>query len=87
MLTVAAGLVMKIVSMVDFRLHAEKIINDLRNGQRIILTRRGKPVARLEPIVNNSFDADDPFFSLDALADVSGESLTNAQIDDIVYGP
>jgi prevent-host-death family protein len=86
-LTIAAGLAMKTVSMLDFRLHAEKIIDQLKKGQRIILTRRGKPVARLEPIVNKTVDADDPFFSLDELADVAGESLSNTQIDAIVYGP
>lgn len=77
---------MKTVSMLEFRLHTEQIITQLQKGQRIILTRRGKPVARLEPIVKKTVDTDDPFFSLDELAGVSGESLSNAQIDDIVYG-
>jgi antitoxin (DNA-binding transcriptional repressor) of toxin-antitoxin stability system len=77
---------MKTVSMLEFRLHAEKILGQLKNGQRIILTRRGKPVARLEPIVSPTVAADDPFYSLAELADASGESLSNAQIDDIIYG-
>jgi hypothetical protein len=66
---------MKTVSMVDFRLHAEEI-----------LTCRGKPVARLEPILPESVEADDPFYSLDVLGDDAGESLTNEQIDDVLYG-
>ena len=36
---------MKTVSMLDFRHHAEKIIDQVQKGQRMILTRRGKPVA------------------------------------------
>ena len=77
---------MKTVTMLEFRLHAEKILAQLKSGQRIILTRRGKPVARLEPIPGKTVDSDDPFFSLDELADASGKSLSNSQIDDILYG-
>jgi prevent-host-death family protein len=77
---------MKTISMVDFRLHAEKIIAQVQKGQRMILTCRGKPVARLEPIVQESLAADDPFYALDSLSDAAGESLTNEQIDDILYG-
>jgi len=77
---------MKTVSMLDFRLHAEKIIALVQKGQRMILTRRGKPVARLEPINHESVDADDPFYTLCELSDESGDSLDNSQIDDILYG-
>jgi antitoxin (DNA-binding transcriptional repressor) of toxin-antitoxin stability system len=77
---------MKTVTMLEFRLHAERIIAQLQSGQRILLTRRGKPVARLEPIITKAVAADDPFFSLDELADVAGESLSNTQIDQILYG-
>ena len=77
---------MKTVSMLDFRHHAEKIIAQVQKGQRIILTRRGKPVARLEPIVPETLDADDPFYALAELAEPGGGSLSNAQIDDILYG-
>ena len=76
---------MKTISMLDFRHHAEKIIDQVQKGQRMILTRRGKPVARLEPIVPEVVDADDPFYSLTDLAE-PGASLSNAQIDDILYG-
>ena len=77
---------MKTVSMLDFRLHAERILAQVQKGQRIILTRRGKPVARLEPIRDTIPADNDPFYSLDKLADASGESLTNEQIDEILYG-
>jgi len=77
---------MKSISMLDLRLHSEKIIAQVRQGQRMILTYRGKPVARLEPIVPTIVDGDDPFYSLDALGESSGKSLSNAEIDEIVYG-
>jgi antitoxin (DNA-binding transcriptional repressor) of toxin-antitoxin stability system len=76
---------MKKISMLDFRLHAERVIAQIQKGQRMILTRRGKPVARLEPIVDEAPAAEDPFYSLTGLAE-SGASLTNSQIDAVVYG-
>jgi prevent-host-death family protein len=76
---------MKKVSMLDFRLDAERIIAQVQKGQRMILTRRGKPVARLEPIADDAPDSEDPFYSLSDLAE-RGDSLTNAQIDGLLYG-
>ena len=76
---------MKQVSMLDFRRDAEKIIAQVQSGERLILTRRGKPVARLEPIRRERLDADDPFYSLCELAEPAG-SMTNRRIDEIVYG-
>ena len=77
---------MKKVSMLDFRLDAEKIIAQVQRGQPIILTRRGKPVARLEPIVDPVIDSNDSFYMLSNLSDGKGKSLTNSEIDEIVYG-
>ncbi len=81
---------MKTVSMLDFRLDAERIIAQVQKGQRLILTRRGKPVARLEPIEDEIVE-EDPFYSLADLAHGGrkaqpGDSLSNAQIDQAVYG-
>jgi prevent-host-death family protein len=76
---------MKTVSMLEFRRHAEKIIDQVQKGQRMILTRRGKPVARLEPLIPETVDGDDPIYSLTDMAE-PGESLTNEEIDRIVYG-
>ena len=75
---------MKHISLLDFRLEAERVLAQVQKGQRMILTRRGKPVARLEPITQEP-DADDPIYSLADLA-VNGESLDNSQIDEILYG-
>lgn len=76
---------MKTVTLLEFRQHADKIIAKVVKGERLILTRRGKPVVRLEPIASEPISADDPFYSIADLAQ-AGESLTNQQIDEIVYG-
>lgn len=76
---------MNTVSLVDFRLDAEGILARVQKGQRIILTRRGKPVARLEPIPTDASD-EDPFYRLGDLSSEGGDTLSNAQIDEIVYG-
>lgn len=75
---------MKEITMLELRLSAEKIIAQVQKGQRMLLTRRGKPVARLEPIEQGPA-ADDPFYSIAEDA-VPGESLSNEEIDRILYG-
>jgi prevent-host-death family protein len=77
---------MQTISLLDFRQDAEGILARVQKGQRIILTRRGKPVARLEPIADDAPGTEDPFYRLGELSAAGGESLSNAQIDDIVYG-
>ena len=77
---------MKTVSMLEFRKNASSIIRRAMRGQRMLLTYRGKPVLRLEPIDDPEEPAqDDPFYALAELADAGGESLTNAEIDRILY--
>ena len=75
---------MKKISMLDLRHNAKKIIAQVQKGQSVILTRRGKPVARLEPI-DQGPDENDPFYSITEIA-VLGESLGNEGIDKILYG-
>lgn len=85
---------MKTVSIVEFRRNTESAIQSLRKGIRMVLTYRGKPVARLEPIEPEESDepADsDPFYSMGALAKKwdstkDKSSLSNEEIDQIVYG-
>lgn len=77
---------MKTVPMLEFRRDTGRIIARVQKGERLILTRRGKPVARLEPIGSESVAADDPFYSLCDLAEPAG-TLTNPSIDRILYGP
>jgi len=77
---------MKTITMLEFRRQAERVLARVRKGERLVLTHRGKPVARLEPIQEESIESDDPFYSLCELAEPAG-SLTNPQIDEILYGP
>jgi prevent-host-death family protein len=76
---------MERVSMLDFRRDAEAVIRKVRRGQRLIMTYRGKPVMRLEPIRDKSPGPDDPFYKLAQLAAADGKSLTNEEIDQILY--
>ncbi|MCA9790159.1 MAG: type II toxin-antitoxin system prevent-host-death family antitoxin [Candidatus Eremiobacteraeota bacterium] len=72
------------VTMVEFRRDTEKILDRVARGERLLLTRRGKPVLRLEPLQREFADVD-PFYSLADLA-VEEMPLDNATIDRLVYG-
>jgi prevent-host-death family protein len=76
----------KKLSMSDLRAHAKQIVGQVRAGETIVLTYRGRPALRLEPIRPATVEADDPFYRLGELSQRRGASLTNRQIDDIVYG-
>ncbi len=77
---------MKSISVLEFRQRAKSILASVGKGQSIVLTYRGKPVARLEPIGITTVDCDDPFYRLNELAIRSGKSLTNSEMDQLVYG-
>jgi prevent-host-death family protein len=74
------------VTLVEFRRDAEKVIRRVQRGERLVLTRRGRPVLRLEPIQEAPPDRDDPIYRLAEHAAPGGKSMTNRQIDRIVYG-
>jgi len=76
---------MKKVSMLEFRRNAKAVIRKVWRGQRLIVTYRGKPVMRLEPIQGKSLGPDDPFYKLAHLAKADRRPLTNEKIDQIVY--
>ena len=77
---------MKTVSILEFRQRAKSILASIEKGRSIVLTYRGKPVARLEPITNQTMQGVDPFYQLGDIASPDGESLSNSKIDQIVYG-
>lgn len=77
---------MKKISMVEFRLHAERVIRETMGGEEMILTYRGKPAIRLQPIGEGAIREDDPFYRLDTLASGEGESLSNEEMDRVIYG-
>ena len=76
---------MEKITILEFRRDADAVIRKVRQGKRLILTYRGKPVMRLEPIQEPSDAEDDPFYALPELATSNGQSLTNEEIDQIVY--
>ena len=77
---------MKTISMLEFRKKAESFLKQVSKGQAFVLTYRGKPVARLEPIKPKSIAADDPIFTLREIASPTAKPLTNDEIDRAVYG-
>jgi prevent-host-death family protein len=78
---------MKTVTMLQFRRQADEVLRQVGKGQVFVLTYRGKPVARLEPVVAPPHAEDDPCYRLDELASATAQPLTNAEIDRLVYGP
>ena len=77
---------MQAISMLDFRRDAEGVLRRVMRGQTLVLTYRGQPAVRLEPLPAPAARADDPFYRLAELADATGEPLDNAAMDRIVYG-
>ena len=77
---------MKSVSMLQFRKDAESVLKQVVKGRSFVLTYRGKPIARLEPIRPPAVDVDDPIYRLSELASDAAGPLTNGEIDDILYG-
>jgi antitoxin (DNA-binding transcriptional repressor) of toxin-antitoxin stability system len=81
---------MKTVSMVEFRRDARRWLETVRRGERVLLTYRGEPIARLEPVraIAATIPEDDPLLRIDDFAvDGPGGPLTNEEIDRLVYGP
>ena len=76
---------MKEVSMLELRKNAHSIIEKVEKGQPFVLTYRGRPVARLQPLEDEP-RGDDPIYSLAGMADSKGKSLTNMEIDQELYG-
>ncbi len=76
---------MRKISMVEFRLHAERVIRDAMRGEEMVLTYRGQPVIRLDPIERPGCRENDSFYRLDRLAAEDGETLSNAEMDKLIY--
>ena len=80
---------MKTVTMLEFRRNAEDILRRVRNGERFMLSHRGRAAARLEPVggATSSASVEDPFFTISQRATGSGKGRTqHSQIDKILYG-
>lgn len=76
--------------MLEFRRDARRWLDAVRSGERFVLTYRGEPVARLEPVrpASSTVPDDDPLLRVEDFAvDGAGGELTNQEIDRVVYGP
>lgn len=80
---------MKTVTMLEFRKNAESVLRRVAKGERLLLSHRGKPAARLEPVTPtpNAILPDDPFLGIGRRATASPRGKTkHAAIDRILYG-
>jgi antitoxin (DNA-binding transcriptional repressor) of toxin-antitoxin stability system len=78
---------MKEISMLEFRTAARDVIKGLMKGRRFILTYRGRALAKLEPVVDETkFPQNDPFFVLKDKAIKSPlNGLNHKDIDQLLY--
>jgi prevent-host-death family protein len=74
------------VTMLELRRNAEEIVDRVRRGEALVLTYRGRPVVRMEPIKSARAGTDDPFYRLPQIADSEASSVDNEEIDKLVYG-
>jgi antitoxin (DNA-binding transcriptional repressor) of toxin-antitoxin stability system len=80
---------MNTITMLELRSRGREVIKRLERGERLDLTYRGRKVARLEPIQQDEsgpIPADDPIFTFFKHAEPLG-SMTNEEIDQLLYGP
>ena len=80
---------MKTITMLELRQNAQSILRRVAKGERLLLSHRGKPAARLEPLTTpaNEARSNDPFLSIGSRATASSKGKTrHADIDRIVYG-
>ncbi len=80
---------MKTVTMLEFRQDAEGILRRVAKGERLILSHRGKPAARIEPLASPApvDPGADPFLGIAGRATRSPKGATrHGEIDRIVYG-
>jgi antitoxin (DNA-binding transcriptional repressor) of toxin-antitoxin stability system len=76
---------MKTITMLDLRQHAKQIVDRAQHGERMLLLYRGSPAMVLEPYREEKEQGDDPVFSLSSVSG-NGESLSNKEIDEVLYG-
>jgi prevent-host-death family protein len=80
---------MKTVTMLEFRKNAQGILRRVGQGERFVLSHRGRPAARLEPVTapGASDPASDPFLTIGRRAAPSPKGkTTHGDIDAILYG-
>jgi prevent-host-death family protein len=80
----------KLVNVHAAKTRLSQLVARAERGERILIARNGKPVAQLGPAPRAKRPAlppDDPLLNLDDFAiDGAGGTLTNTDIDTILYG-
>ena len=80
---------MRTITMLEFRRNARRALEAVRRGERLLLTYRGEPVARLEPVGAGTSEVseDDPLLNVDDYAvEGPGGALSNDEVDRMIYG-
>jgi prevent-host-death family protein len=80
---------MKTITMLELRRDTGRVLNALKRGERLVLTYRGVPVARLEPVTAATAEVpeDDSLLRVDEYAvDGPGGTLSNDEADRLIYG-
>ena len=75
--------------MLEFRRNAKRALQAVQRGERVLLTYRGKAIARLEPVSGEISEVapDDALLRIDDFAvDGPGGELPNEEIDRLIYG-
>jgi antitoxin (DNA-binding transcriptional repressor) of toxin-antitoxin stability system len=79
----------KTITMLELRQNAQSVLRRIAKGERLLLSHRGKPAARLEPLTAaaNDVRSNDPFLTIGCRATTSPKGKTrHTDIDRIVYG-
>jgi prevent-host-death family protein len=79
----------KTVTMLEFRRNAEGVLRRVARGERLVLSHRGKPAARLEPLLDGAAErgAEDAFLGIARRAKPSPKGATDhGDIDRVIYG-
>jgi len=80
---------MKTISMLELRRRSPDVIKWLKNGEQMALTFRGKKIATLLPEedpAQRPIPQDDPIRRLCELAEPGLGSMTNEEMDQLLYG-
>lgn len=74
------------ISITELQRNAENILRRIGKGKRLVLMHQGHPVGRIEPVTEPVISADDPFYRLAKFSINAEDSLTNEEMDTVIYG-
>ncbi len=78
---------MKTITLPSLTREADAVFAALNAGESFLLKHRGKPAARLSGVKRKARPAKtDPFYSLGKLTFKGGGSLSNEEMDRVIYG-